>query len=136
MKRVFQILLVSSLLFACNSTKKLVLGEEMTTYKAAGNDMANIYLRLYDSQNFVFEFTPFSFEEEATEKGINEVGTYTQDSDWYVLHFPKNSKLNLEDLFDQGTNGEEHYQIVNSRTLKLKKSLSVFYVWGILLEKQ
>lgn len=136
MKRFLQIVCISSFLFACNVSKKITLGEELVSYKAAGNDVAAIHLGIYDKHSFVFELQPFSFETEATEKPIREVGTYVEEGDWYVLQFPKKMPFELQDLFDQELDGTEEYQILDARKIKIRKNLHHFYVWGILLEKQ
>lgn len=134
MKKLLSVFVLVVLFSSCNSTKRVILGEELTTYKAAGNDMAEIYIRMYDSNKFVFEFVPFSFEKKARDKGIKEVGTYSLDTDWYTLNFPEDSQISLKDLFDQET--EDSYQVLNKHTVKIHKNSPILYVWGILLEKQ
>lgn len=135
MKRIFAMMLFSSLLFACGANKNIKLGEEQLAYKAAGNDVANIHLGMYDSKQFVFEVTPVS-PEIGEDSDIKEIGTYIEEGNWYVLSFPKKSEFDLHALFDKQLDGNKDYKILDSHTVKLRKELATFYVWGILLEKQ
>ena len=135
MKRILGVILISSLLFACGANKSIPLGQEQLAYKAAGNDVANIQLGLYDSNQFVFEVTPVS-PEVGNDADIKEVGTYIEESDWYVLHFPKNSDFDLYALFDQELDGTDWYEIIDKNTVKIRKDIDAFYLWGILIEKQ
>lgn len=135
MKRIFSTLLFSSLLFACGANKNIKLGAEQVTYKAAGNDVANIHLGMYASKQFVFEVTPVS-PEIGKESDIKEIGTYIEEADWYVLYFPKKSEFDLHAVFDQELDGTDKYKIIDTHTVKIRKDLDAFYLWGILIEKQ
>lgn len=134
-KRIVAILLFSSLLFACSAKKNIKLGEEQLAYKAAGNDVANIHLKMFDSKHFVFEVTPVS-PEIGNDSDIKEIGMYTEEADWYVLHFPKKSEFDLHAVFDQELDGTSKYQIIDKHTVKIRKNVDAFYLWGILIEKQ
>ncbi len=135
MKRFFGIILLSSLLFACGANKSIPLGKEHLVYNAAGNDVANIFLGLYDSGQFVFEVKPVSIE--AGKEGyIKEVGNYTEEDNWYVLHFSKKSKYDLHALFDEELDGTDFYEVVDAHTVKIRKDIKAFYLWGILIERR
>jgi len=90
---------------------------------------------LYDSNQFVFEVTPVS-PEIGKESNIKETGKYTEEADWYVLHFPKKSDFDLHALFDQELDGTEWYKILDDHTVKIRKDIDAFYLWGILIEKK
>lgn len=135
MKRILGVLLLSSLLFSCGANKSIPLGHEQIAYKAAGNDVANIELGLYDSNQFVFEVTPVS-PEIGKDADIKEVGVYTEEADWYVLHFPEKSEFDLHALFDQELDGTEWYEITDKHTVKIRKGMKSFYLWGILIMRK
>lgn len=135
MKRILGVLLLGSLLFSCGANKSVPLGQEQLSYKAAGNDVANIQLNLYDSHQFVFEVTPVA-PEIGREATIKEVGMYTEEADWYVLHFPKKSDFDLHAFFDQELDGTDWYEIIDENTVRIQKDIDAFYLWGILIEKK
>ena len=135
MKRILGVLLLSSLLFSCGANKSIPLGQEQVAYKAAGNDVANIQLGLYDSNQFVFEVTPVS-PKIGKEANIKEVGVYTEEADWYVLQFSKKSDFDLYALFDQELDGTDWYEIIDENTVKIRKGMRSFYLWGILIMRK
>lgn len=135
MKRIFGVILLSSLLFACGANKSIPLGQKQLAYEAAGNDVANIQLGLYDSKQFVFEVTPVS-PEIGDDADIKEVGTYTEEDNWYVLHFPEKTEFDVYALFDQELDGTEWYEIIDKNTVKIRKDIDAFYLWGILIERK
>src|SRR5690554_1082332 len=72
----------------------ITLGKtEVIGYQSLGNGVADISLKLYENETFLFKLESLAQPESDDEPiKISEIGTYSSDGGWKTLHFKKDRK--------------------------------------------
>lgn len=136
MVRKLLILSVVITLCACGN-KGITLGKtEVIAYESLGNGMAEISLKFYENNTFLFDLKSIP-QPEIDDKSIkiSEIGTYTTDGSWHQLNF-QNQKFNLRAIFDEDFLDSNEFQVVDDFTVRINTSQKVIPIWGIACEKK
>src|SRR5690554_7750667 len=93
MIRKLLILAVVLTVSACGNNKITLRKTEVVNYHSLGNGVADISLKLYDNETFLFKLESLAQPESDDEPiKISEIGTYSSDGGWKTLHFKKDRK--------------------------------------------
>lgn len=136
MFRRLLILSVIMTLSAC-ANKGITLGKtEVISYKSLGNGMADISLKFYENNTFLFDLKSIPQPEIEDEPiKISEIGTYTSDGNWKELSF-QNQKFNLSAIFDENFLEADEFQVVDESTIRINTAQKIILIWGIACEKK
>lgn len=136
MFRRLLILSVIMTLSAC-ANKGITLGKtEVISYKSLGNGMADISLKFYENNTFLFDLKSIPQPEIEDEPiKISEIGTYTSDGNWKELSF-QNQKFNLSAIFDENFLEADEFQVVDEFTIRINTAQKIILIWGIACEKK
>jgi len=115
----------------------ITLGKtEVVGYKSLGNGVADISLKLYDNQTFMFELEGLSQPEiDENPIEISEIGTYTSEGEWKILHF-YNQKFNLDAIFDEQFLNYKEFEVIDESKVKIDTTKEVIPIWGVLCERK
>lgn len=136
MFRRLLILSVIMTLSAC-ANKGITLGKtEVISYKSLGNGMADISLKFYENNTFLFDLKSIPQPEIEDEPiKISEIGPYTSDGNWKELSF-QNQKFNLSAIFDENFLEADEFQVVDEFTIRINTAQKIILIWGIACEKK
>lgn len=136
MLKRLMILSVIMTLSAC-ANKGITLGKtEVISYKSLGNGMADISLKFYENNTFLFDLKSIPQPEIEDEPiKISEIGTYTSDGNWKELSF-QNQKFNLSAIFDENFLEADEFQVVDESTIRINTAQKIILIWGIACEKK
>lgn len=115
----------------------VVLGKtEVVTYHSIGNGVADISLKLYENDTFLFDMTsipqPDTKDRPLT---ISEKGTYTSHGSWRHLNF-KDPKFSLVALFDDQFSTGNDFKMIDKQNVKINTAKESISIWGVVCEKQ
>lgn len=130
------ILSVIITLSACGN-KGITLGKtEVISYNSLGNDVADISLKFYENNTFLFNLESIQQPETDEEPiKISEIGTYTTDGSWNQLTF-QNQKFILRAIFDEDFLDSNEFRVVDDSTVRINTAKKVIPIWGIACEKK
>ncbi|HLW32777.1 MAG TPA: hypothetical protein VKX40_10985 [Aequorivita sp.] len=136
MFRKLLILAVVLTVSACGNNKITLGKTEVVNYHSLGNGVADISLKLYDNETFLFKLKGLS-QPEIDEKPIeiSEIGTYTSQGTWKILHF-NNQKFNLGAIFDEQFLTYNEFEVIDRTKVKIDTTKEVIPIWGVLCERK
>lgn len=138
-KKIIVLSVVLSVVLTLSScaNKGITLGKtEVISYESLGNGVAEISLKLYENNTFLFSLNSIpqpEIEDDPIE--ISEIGTYSADGDWKVLNF-QNQKFNLPAIFDEEFLDANEFQVIDEHTLRLNTNHRIIPIWGISCERK
>lgn len=135
MYRKLIVLIVVIAMTSCGN-KGITLGKnEVVSYQSLGNGVADISLKLYENNTFLFNLKGFP-QPESNDKPIeiSEIGTYTSDGNWKTLNF-KNQEFSLEAIFDNQFAQPNDFQVIDVSNVKINTGKKVLPIWGVLCEQ-
>lgn len=145
MLRYLTVLGLALTMISCGATKvgsskesdAIVLGKtEVVNYHSLGNGVADISLKLYENNTFLFEMESIP-QPDTRDKSlqISEKGTYTSEGKWKLLKFQK-PKFSLEALFDSQFSQGNDFKVINKESVKINTESSIIAIWGVNCEKK
>lgn len=131
------ILLAIVLAMVSCGDKGITLGKtEVVVYESLGNGVANISLKLYENNTFLFKLNSISQPETNDEPiVVSEIGTYTSEGNWKHLNF-KNQKFSLEAIFDNQFSESNEFQVIDDSTVKINTAKQVIPIWGVICKRK
>lgn len=133
-----KLLILSVVLTVCAcGNKGITLGKtEVISYESLGNGVAEISLKFYENNTFLFDLESIPQPEIDDEPiKISEIGTYTTDGNWNQLNF-KNLKFNLRAIFDEDFLDSNEFQVIDDSTVRINTAQRIIPIWGIVCEKK
>lgn len=125
------------MLFTACGNRGITLGNtEVIAYESLGNGVAEISLKLYENNTFLFQLNSIPQPEEGQKPiKINEIGTYVGDNSWKELHF-KNQEFSLEAVFDAQFLEASEFEVIDNSTVKINTRSRTIPIWGVFCERK
>src|SRR5690554_4273316 len=125
MYRKLIVLVVVLALVSCGNNGITLGKTEVVGYQSLGNGVADISLKLYENQTFIFKLESL-LQPESDDKPIkiSEIGTYTSDGGWKMLNF-KNQEFSLDAIFDKQFLRYNEFEVIDGSNVKIDTTKEV-----------
>ncbi len=116
---------------SCNSLKKTATNALIKEFISAGNELANIELRMFNNKSFKMkmDFLPSMDMGSKLEK-FDFNGTWELVNNKYELKF-KGKHPDLNALFDNKLSPSKDIKILDERSFSFPADAKGIYIWGI-----
>lgn len=112
------------------SSKKVTNAKVVQHYNSTANDLAEIYLKLFDNNTFELYFK--SLDDDVSGKYAGDIQVNNSD---ILLKFG-DKRPDLESLFDESYDHNNAFKVIDSRTVSIKKSADIVFIWGVSCTKK